>query len=74
MRLCSEVAQGEDRPDSDVDVLVELDAERPIGIFDYARLRLYVDEILGGSVDVANRKTLKPLLRDQILHDAVNAF
>ncbi len=68
------VARGEERPDSDVDVLVELDAQRPIGIFDYARLRLYVDEILGGSVDVANRKTLKPLLRDQILHDAVNAF
>jgi predicted nucleotidyltransferase len=68
------VARGEARPDSDIDVLVELDPQQPMGIFEYARLKLYVAELLGGSADVVNRKTLKPLLKDAILHDAVNAF
>jgi predicted nucleotidyltransferase len=68
------VARGEARIDSDVDVLVELDQGRPIGIFEYARLKLYIDEILSGAADVVNRRTLKPLLRDSILRDAVHAF
>lgn len=68
------VARGEATSDSDIDVLVELDPDRPMGIFDYARLKLYVNEILDGAGDVVNRKTLKPLLRDSILRDAIHAF
>src|SRR5436309_430680 len=68
------VARGEARTGSDIDVLVELDRNRPIGIFEYARLKLYINEILDGGGDVVNRKTLKPLLRDSILRDAVNAL
>ena len=68
------VARGEAKPGSDVDVLVELDAERPMGVFQYARLKLHIDEILDGDSDVVNRRTLKPLLRNHILNDAVDAF
>jgi|ERR1017187_6490855 predicted nucleotidyltransferase len=68
------VARGEAKPGSDVDVLVELDPDRPMGVFQYARLKLYIDEILDGDSDVVNRRTLKPLLRDHILNDAVDAF
>lgn len=68
------VAREEARDASDVDVLVDLDPERPMGIFEYARLKLYVGELLDGAGDVVNRKTLKPLLRDGILREAVNAF
>jgi hypothetical protein len=68
------VARGEARVDSDVDVLVELDQDRPLGIFEYARLKIYINEILDGAGDVANRGTIEPLLRDSILRDAVHAF
>src|SRR5260370_18887484 len=68
------VARGEARSDSDIDVLVELDQERPLGIFEYPRLKLYINEILNGAGDVVNRRTLKPLLHDGILRDAVHAF
>jgi len=68
------VARGEARADSDIDVLVELDDLCPMGIFEYARLKLYMNRILGGTGDVVNRKTLKPLLRDSILRGAVRAF
>jgi len=54
-------------------VLVELDRERPMGIFEYARLKLNMNELLNG-VDVVSRRTLKPLLRDAILRDAIHAF
>ena len=68
------VARGEARADSDIDVLVDLDPRVPLGLFEYARLKLDIAELLGGSADVVNKKTLKPLLRDAILRDAVNAF
>jgi predicted nucleotidyltransferase len=45
-----------------------------LGGVQYARLKLYINEILDGSGDVVNRRTLKPLLRDSILNDAVDAF
>jgi len=68
------VARGEATEASDVDVLVELDDRRPMGIFEYARLKLYINEVLDGAGDVVNRRTIKPLLRDSILRDAVHAF
>ena len=74
LSLFGSAVRGEMRPDSDIDVLVELDRDRPMGIFEYARLKLYINEILEGTGDVVNRRTLKPLLRNNILNDAVNVF
>jgi predicted nucleotidyltransferase len=68
------VARGEARSDSDIDVLVELDEDRSMGVFEYARLKIYVNELLDGAGDVVNRRTLKPLLRDNILRDAIHVF
>jgi uncharacterized protein len=68
------VARGEATAASDIDVLVDLDQDRPMGIFAYARLKLYINELLDGAGDVVNRRTLKPLLRDNILRDAIHAF
>lgn len=68
------VARGEAGTDSDIDVLVELEPDQPLGIFEYARLKIYVNEILNGAGDVVNRRTLKPLLRESILRDAIHAF
>ena len=68
------VARGEANAGSDIDVLVDLDEDRSMGIFEYARLKLYVNELLDGAGDVVSRRTLKPLLRDSILRDAIHAF
>ena len=68
------VARGEARADSDIDILIDLDQARPMGLFEYANLKLYIGERLGGSVDVVNLKTLKRLLRDTIIRDSVDAF
>lgn len=68
------VARGEARDDSDVDILIDLDPARSMGLFEYASLKCYVNELFQEAVDVVNRKTLKPLLRDAILREAVHAF
>jgi uncharacterized protein len=68
------VARGEAGESSDIDVLVELDESRPIGVFQYARLKLYLDGILDGTVDVVNLRALKPVLRGGVLNDAIHAF
>jgi predicted nucleotidyltransferase len=68
------VAHGEERADSNIDVLVDLDRERPMGVFEYARLKLYIGGLFSNAADVVNRKTLKPLLRDNILRNAIDAF
>ena len=72
--LFGSLVRGENGPQSDIDVLLDLDESRPIGVFQYSRIRLYINELLEGKSDVVNRRTLKPLLRDGILRDAVNAF
>jgi predicted nucleotidyltransferase len=68
------VARGESSVDSDLDVLVDLDLSRPMGVFEYSRVKLYITELFEGATDVVNRKSLKPLLRESILRDAVDAF
>jgi predicted nucleotidyltransferase len=68
------VARHEASEESDVDILIDLDSTYPIGVFAYATLKLYINELLGEKVDVVHRKTLKPLLRESITRDAVHAF
>jgi hypothetical protein len=68
------VARGEAQRDSDIDILVDLDPAQPIGIFEYARLKLYIAGLLEDPADIINRASLKPLLRDAILRDGATAF
>jgi len=64
-------ARGELRPDSDIDLLVEFD--RPVSLFEFARLRRRLEELLGRPVDMVTREALKPQLRERILNEAVRA-
>jgi hypothetical protein len=68
------VARGEARSDSDVDVLIEIDGASHIGLFGYASLCEDVRELFASRVDVVNARSIKPLLRDSILGEAVYAF
>src|SRR5262245_58922991 len=68
------VARGEARAGRDIDICVQLDESQPMGIFEYARLKLYIGELFDGKPDVVNRRALKPLLQGAILRDSVHAF
>jgi predicted nucleotidyltransferase len=68
------VARGDARPDSDTDILIELDPAHPLGLFAYASLTRYIAEVVGAPTDVVNRHTLKARLRETIVREAVDAF
>ncbi len=71
--FCS-VARDEQRPDSDIDILVDLDPTIVATMFDYAGVKDYVASLFQGSVDVIDREALKPRLRPHAAADAIHAF
>ena len=61
------VARGEDRPDSDVDVLVDLPAG--IGLFALAGAKRQASELAGVPVDLVPRSGLRPEIAARIVDD-----
>lgn len=70
--LFGSVARDDARPDSDVDLLVEFD--RSVGLFSFAKLKRYLEEILGCSVDLGTLDSLKPYLRKPVLRESIRAL
>ena len=61
-------------PDSDVDLLVEYVEERRVSLFDLLRLQHRLEDLIGREVDLVPKSGLKPLLREQVLRDAVTVY
>lgn len=71
--LFGSMARGDARPDSDVDLLVELDRSKRLGL-EYISVLGRVEEILGAKVDVVTEPVRKTYLRAAIERDRVHAF
>jgi len=67
-------ARGDNRPDSDIDILIDLAPEVPIGVWQYSGLKTYIASLFEGPVDVVSREALKPYVRPAATADAVYAF
>lgn len=65
------VVRNEAGDGSDVDILVEF--SRPVGLFEFVRLKAYLEDLLGCDVDLVTREALRPEMRDGILQEAVHA-
>ena len=61
--------RGEEREDSDLDVLVEF--SRPIGLIGFAAFRRYASELLGIEVDLVSRRGLKRRVGRHILKEVI---
>jgi len=73
-RPCSARARGDNRPDSDIDIMIEVDPAACIGIYEYVALKNYIAELFDGPVDVVSRDGLKPYVRPAATTDAIYAF
>jgi predicted nucleotidyltransferase len=72
--LFGSVARGDDRPDSDLDIMIEVDPETHMTIYEYAGLKEYVAGLFDGRVDVVSRHGLKPYVAPAATADAIYAF
>jgi len=58
-------ARGEETPESDVDILVDL--PRSLSLLGFVGLKFHLEEILDKKVDVVEYDAIKPVIRDSIL-------
>ena len=71
MTLFGSTARGEQRPDSDIDILVDM----PPKIFLMSALKQYLEKILNSSVDIVRRHSpLSPRFLNQVQKDAITIF
>jgi predicted nucleotidyltransferase len=68
------VARGDDRADSDVDVMVEVDPTKVTSIFDIGEIQQSLETWVGRPVDIARRDRLRPSVAAEAERDAVHAF
>jgi predicted nucleotidyltransferase len=68
------VARGEARPDSDVDIMVDLDDNVVRSLFDYAGIYVALERTIGRPIDLADAKRLKPHVRPNAMIEAIRAF
>ena len=72
--LFGSVARGENRSDSDIDIMVEFDLEVRITAFDYVELKEYIAGLFDQPVDIVNSEGFKPYIRPVAMADAIYAF
>jgi predicted nucleotidyltransferase len=67
-------ARGDDRPDSDIDIMIDIEPNSVRDVYAYAGLKSYIASLFEDPVDVVNRDSLKPYIRPAATSDAVYAF
>ena len=63
--------RGEQKRNSDIDILVEFCQGTFPTLFSFVALEQELTDLLGVKVDLVEKRTLKPGLRNRILHEAV---
>jgi predicted nucleotidyltransferase len=72
--LFGSAARGDNGPDSDIDIMVEIAPDVILSVYEYVALKNYVADLFAARVDVVNRASLKPIIGPAITAEAVYAF
>jgi predicted nucleotidyltransferase len=67
-------ARSDERRDSDLDVLIAYDSERPFTLYDLVRVERLLERLTGLSVHVSTRDGFPPHQLRRVLKDAVSVF
>ncbi len=62
------------RPDSDVDLLVEFEPDARIGLIEFGQLQQDLETLFARKVDLGTKRSLRPVLRDEILASARTVY
>lgn len=68
VRVFGSLAEGEDGPESDVDLVASFD--EPIGLMGLSRLEAALEDLLGTEVDLIPESSIRPGIRDRVLGQA----
>lgn len=68
MAIFGSYARGDQRPDSDLDILVDVDASIGLG---FVALADHLEKALGLRVDLVSSRALKPRMREAIERDLI---
>lgn len=74
LALFGSLARGEAGPDSDVDVMVDIEPGRKFSIIDHGSLRVMLCDIFGRETDVVVRSRLRPRSRQGIANESLLVF
>jgi uncharacterized protein len=72
--LFGSVARDEGRPDSDIDIMIELSPDASLDIFNYVELKDFVASLFPDPVDVVNKDALRPHVAPSATADSIYAF
>jgi len=64
--------RNEQRPDSDLDILIELESPSRIGLMGLANLENYLSELFDMKIDISIKKNLKRRIGEKILNEVVS--
>lgn len=64
--LFGSFARGEERADSDVDILVQFDRDAKVGLLRHADILLRLEQLLHRKVDLVSENSIYPELRQSI--------
>jgi predicted nucleotidyltransferase len=74
LSLFGSTARGDQRPDSDIDLLAAFDNSRRISLLDVAGIERQIARMLGRPVELIEEGMLKPRVRKNAESEAVRAF
>ena len=69
--LFGSCARGEERPDSDIDIMIEVDPAARIGVYEYVAIKDYIAGLFDTRIDVVRCDRLKPYVRPAAVGDAI---
>jgi hypothetical protein len=69
--LFGSCSRGEETKNSDVDILVDLDKSKPIGLFQYVTMKLELQDLLQREVDLVEQEQLLPFAQETANRDKV---
>jgi predicted nucleotidyltransferase len=70
LRIFGSFARGEERPDSDIDLLVEMERDR--SLLDIIAIKHDLEDLIHRKVDVVTANAISPYLRENILKSALS--
>lgn len=69
--LFGSYARGENSESSDIDILIEYDENTPFSLFTLIGAEDFLTKLFNIKVDLVNKKSIKPDLKDNILDEVV---